>query len=45
MAIPDTLAVVVYQLHQQLLLLEVDQNLQFVANTSSTAIALTVGAL
>lgn len=45
MAIPDTLAVVVYQLHQQLLLLEVDQNLQFVANTSSNAIALTVGAL
>lgn len=45
MAIPDTLAVVGYQLHQQLLLLEVDQNLQFVANTSSNAITLTVGAL
>jgi hypothetical protein len=34
-----------YQLHQQLLLLEVDQNLQFLASTSSNAIALTVGAL
>jgi hypothetical protein len=32
-------------LHQQLVLLEVDQNLQFVENTSSNAIALTVGAL
>jgi hypothetical protein len=43
--IPDTLVLVGLQLHQQLLLLEVDQNLQFLANTSSNAITLTIGAL
>jgi hypothetical protein len=43
--IPDTLVLVGLQFLQQLVLLEVDQNLQFVENTSSNAIALTVGAL
>lgn len=44
LAIPDTLVLVGLHWRQQLILLELDQSLRFLQNTSNNAIALPIGA-
>jgi hypothetical protein len=44
LAIPNSVALASLQLHQQLILLEVDPSLVFLENTSSNALSLTIGA-
>lgn len=44
LAIPDTLVLVGLHWRQQLILLELDQSLLFLQNTSNNAVALTIGA-
>jgi hypothetical protein len=44
LVIPNSVALAGLQLHQQLVLLEVDPSLVFLENTSSNALSLTIGA-
>lgn len=44
LVLPNNVALAGLQMYQQLVLLEVDLNLDFLQNTSSNALALTIGA-